>query len=181
LTSTPEPAAQDRGDDSDREPSHRKQSHRPQASRRNVVALIVAGFVAALAAGGLGAWITNRVMTDTAGPSAPTAEEMQAAGVKLCARYAAVNASMPNPSETPLQVLTGVNGLRWALADNPDAGPEIRGAITEVVRQYDALIAASGGVQPQGDDPPWPTYDPAAAQQAVERVVGVCRFNAPPP
>lgn len=185
MTSSPEPEpepepesksgpSQDRRDGADAQPA--SAPRRSNVSRRNLVVLIAAVLGAGMIGGAVGAFITDRVATETGGQAAPSGDEAHAAGVKLCTDYISINSSMPSPIQTPLQVLSGVNGLRWALADNPDASPEVRDAIRDIVDNYDVLIASYGKVRPAGMDQP-PSYDPAAAQEAVDRVLDVCRLS----
>ena len=98
--------------------------------------------------------------------------------MRLCTEYASVIKSIPPEIKSGMQVLAGVNGLRWALADNPDASPEIAGAIEDLVTNYKALLASIGNTTPQGLNQP-PTYDRAVAQQAVDRVLEVCQLSSP--
>lgn len=150
------------------------------------VAVVFGGVavVVALVAGGVAGLITSRMAGSdaSAGSSGVSAEQEQAASVNLCVEYAAVTRSIPNPADAPGPVLTGVNGLRWALANNPDAGAAIREAITAVLDEYDGMIISFTNVQPPGianGNGPISSYDPAAAQQAVNHVLDVCQFSGP--
>lgn len=141
--------------------------------------------VAAAAAGGVAGFVTGRLSTrgaDSTGSGAVTAEQVQDANVSLCLEYAAVTQSVPNPAETSLQLLTGLNGVRWALAEYPDASTDIRDAITEVINHYDALFISSTHVQPPANGSrPLPSYDPGTAQQAVDRALDACHLGGPRP
>lgn len=166
-------------------------------ARRNRAVLIAAALIAGLVGGIAGAFVIDGFIGDSAttasdspsmsdataaGPAIPdasgttTPEGVETANIALCTEYVAVYKLIPNPIDTPLNVLTGLNGLRWALAENPNASPEIVGAIRAVVENYETLLVSFGDTQPRGLNQPT-TYDRAIAQQAVERVVEVCEFG----
>jgi hypothetical protein len=75
-----------------------------------------------------------------------------------------------------MEVLPGVNGLRLALAENPNASREIRDAITDVVYNYDALIAAFGEVRTRGLAEP-PKYDMDKSRRILDHAWDVCQLG----
>lgn len=150
---------------------------------RGVLLLCVAVMVAALAGGAVGALITNQLQPRDTTPSvaastppAPSAAAIHTADVRLCTAYVTINAAMPKPKTTGMEVLPGVNALRLALAENPNASREIRDALTDVVYNYDALIANLGEVRTRGFAQP-PTYDMVKAQRVLDRAWDVCRLG----
>lgn len=156
--------------------------NKPRGPRRALL-LCVAVMVAALAGGAVGAVITNQLQHRDTPPSAaastppaPSAEAIHAADVRLCTAYATINSAMPNPQTSALEVLPGVNGLRLALAENPNASREVRDAVTDVVYNYDALIASFGKVRTRGLAEP-PTYNMDNAQRVLDRAWNVCQLG----
>lgn len=150
---------------------------------RGVLLLCVAVMVAALAGGAVGAVVTNQLQHRDAAPSAapstppaPSAEAIHTADVRLCTAYVTINAAMPKPQTTGMEVLPGVNALRLALAENPNASREVRDALTDVVYNYDALIAAFGEVRTRGLAEP-PTYDMEKSRRVLDRAWDVCQLG----
>lgn len=143
---------------------------------------IITGFVAAallagLLGGVIGAFTASRnhpSASVAAGPQSTT--DTHAQDVQLCTAYATINASMPNPQTSALEVLPGVNALRLALAEAPHASPDISSAISDVTQIYDALIAKFGKVRTRGLAAPEP-YDGTQAQQAIDRVWTLCQLD----
>lgn len=152
-------------------------------SPRGALLLCVAVMVAALAGGAVGAVVTNQLQhrdpspgAAPSAPPAPSAEAIHAADVRLCTAYVTINAAMPKPQNSGMEVLPGVNGLRLALAENPNASREIRDAITDVVYNYDALIAAFGEVRTRGLAEP-PKYDMDKSRRILDHAWDVCQLG----
>lgn len=157
----------------------------PDGGKRKTIGriamLVAAILIAGLVGGILGAVIVSRTSTNPAPvdqPVAPTysASTIQAQNIQLCTAYATINSSMPSPAENGMQVLPGANGLRLALNENPAASPEIRSAISDVIGQFDAMIAAFGKVRTRGLAEP-PHYDSERAQQISDRAWDVCQLG----
>jgi hypothetical protein len=156
---------------------------RPRVGR--FLGLVVAILIAGLLGGVVGALITHQTESKDVpaaapipqAPAPPSAETIRTQNVQLCTAYAIINSAMPKPQENALQVLPGVNGLRWALAENPAASPDIRAAIIDVVHNYDALIAAFGEVRTRGLAEP-PPYDIQQAQQLLNHAWDVCQLGS---
>ncbi len=175
MTSSP-PESMPPQDEQPQDEQPRSEQPRPSRSWRNLIVLIVAVVIAALVGAAVDRLITDRGVPDTAVPAAPTADQTHAADVRLCTQYATINAAMPAPVNSPLEVLAGVNGLRLALVANPDAGTEIRNAIEAVVANYTALIASVAKAPARGLSEPRP-YDAESAEQAAQHVWDVCQLR----
>lgn len=157
----------------------------PDGGKRKTIGriamLVAAILIAGLVGGILGAVIVSRTSTNPAPvdqPVAPTysASTIQAQNIQLCTAYATINSSMPKPAENALDVLPGANGMRLALSETPAASPEIRTAISDVVSEFDALIASFGNVRTRGLAQP-PAYDGGKAQAAFDRAWDVCQLG----
>jgi hypothetical protein len=158
---------------------------RPNVGRLLVLLLVVAILIAGLLGVVVGALIIHPTGTKDVpvaapipqAPAPPSAETIRTQTVQLCTAYAIINSAMPNPQQNAMQVLPGVNGLRWALAENPAASPDIRAAITDAVHTYDAVIASFGKVRTRGLAEP-PPYDVQQAQQVFDHVWDVCQLGS---
>lgn len=148
-------------------------------------ALVVAAVVVAGLLGGIaGAFITHQSdnrpsQANTAQPQAPappSAETIRAQNVQLCTAYATINSAMPKPARNALDVLPGANGLRLALSETPAASPQIRQAVSDVVAQFDGLIAEFGKVRNRGLAEP-PGYDVQHAQTVFDRAWDTCQLG----
>lgn len=149
----------------------------PKQRRGGLIAGMVAtGLIAGLLGGGIGALIVSRNHQATAAGAVSASTDIHAQDVQLCTAYATINSAMPKPQDTALEVLPVANGLRLALAETPNASPDIRAAITDVIKNYDALIAAIGKVRSRGLAEPVP-YDVAKAQQLIEAAWNVCQLD----
>jgi hypothetical protein len=109
-------------------------------------------------------------------PGAPTSEQKHDETVHLCTLFATYNAAMPKPQRNALDVLPIANGFRWALAENPNADPNVRQAIEELVRQYDGQMAQWGEVHTRGYAQPgdWKVEE---AQAAFDRAWDACQLG----
>jgi hypothetical protein len=158
---------------------------RPPGRGRLVAAIGATAVVSAVAGGLVGGGLVTARQSDpveprptaTAAPPAPTADQVHAADVQLCTSYAISNASMPDPQESALQILPGANALRTALMENPDAAPEIRSAMVDVIGTYDALMASFGKVRTRGYAEP-PVYSKDRAQASYDRAWDVCQLGS---
>jgi hypothetical protein len=148
--------------------------------RRSVVTLAATALVSALIGGGIVAAVDAFVLHDKSSsaskPSAPTSGQIHDANVKLCTQYAIANAALPEPQQSALDILPVVNAIRLALAENPDADPNIRGAITELVHEYDGQLSRFGKVRTRGyaQPPEWKVED---LQAAGDHVWNVCQLG----
>lgn len=147
----------------------------PKQSRTFIISLAAAVVAGCLVGGGIALGSQLRPPEPTT-QNNPTATDSHAQDVQLCTAYAAINSAMPKPQDTALQVLPAVNGLRLALNEAPSASRDIRSAITDVVHNYDALIADFGKVRSRGLAAPTP-YDVSTAQESLERAWDVCQLG----
>ena len=147
---------------------------------RSPVVLVATALIGALVGGGIVAAVDAFVLHDKSSsaskPAAPTSEEIHDANVKLCTSYTIANAALPKPQKSALDVLPVVNAYKFALTANPDASPEIRDAITAVVKQYEAQMAVFGEVRTRGYSQP-PDFKVEDAQAAVDHAWDVCQLG----
>jgi hypothetical protein len=148
--------------------------------RRSVGTLAATALVSALIGGGIVAAVDAFVLHDRSSsaskPSAPTSEQIHDANVKLCTSFAIVNAAMPNPQKTALDVLPQIYGLRSALAENPNASPDIRSALGALADEYEVSAADFGKVRTRGYAQP-PKYDVTQAQAVYDHAWDVCQLG----
>lgn len=156
----------------------------PRKGKGRVVAALIAGAAAiALTAGAVGGLIGNRMAgTSTATPpqptattSAPTAEQVRAATIDLCTRFAAGYRAMPSPQNTGFDVLPTANYISDALRDNPDADASIRDAVAtsmDLLRQH---ASAASGEPPRGAIQPPTAWTVTTANEADQKVWDLCR------
>jgi hypothetical protein len=146
----------------------------PHKQRRGglIVGIAAAVLIAGLLGGGIGAFAATRTHQ-----AAVPAADMHTQDIQLCTAYATINSALPKPQDTALELLPAVNGLRLAIAESPGASPEIRAAITDVIRNYDALIATFGKVRSRGLADPTP-YDVAKAQHIIEAAWDACQLGS---
>jgi hypothetical protein len=157
------------------------------APRKRIGGLITAAIggaaTVALIAGVIGGLIGNHVAGTTAAaapqpaapPPAPTAEQVHAATVDLCTRFAAGYRAMPSPQNTGFDVLPTANFISDALRDNPTADGSIRGAITESLDLLREHAAAASSEPARGAIQPPTTWTAAAANDADQKVWDLCR------
>jgi hypothetical protein len=163
-------------------PPDQAQRHRGGGRSRVVVGTVVvltAVFGAGLGGVLVGAHLNRTSPAATAtpptSPQTPKAEQVRAATVDLCTRFAAGMRAIPIPQKTGFDVIPTINYITTALADNPAADSEIRAAVADELRlQRDQASAfshepAAGAIQPA---PGW-TAD--QSNDAVERVFKLCR------
>lgn len=155
----------------------------PRKRKGGLIAAVIAGAaVVALTAGIVGGLIGNHMAGTTAAspppaatPPAPTAEQVHAATVDLCTRFAAGYHAMPSPQNSAADVIPSLAYITQALNDNQAADTTIREALTESVKlardQASKLTAepARGAIQPAT------TWTAAAANVADQKVWDLCR------
>lgn len=142
---------------------------------------LVSAVVGGLAGGGLVA-ATHRdpvvSQPETAAvPPSPTARQVHEADVRLCTAYAIANAAIPVPQKSALDIFPIVDAMKWAIAENKDASPEIRDAIGELVKQTEGQLAEFGKVRTRGYAEP-PEWNADATKAADDRVWDVCKLES---
>lgn len=145
--------------------------------RRTVIAAVIAA--TALGGGAVGALLTGLIQHSaepTVAASSPTAETVHAQDVKLCTAYAIINSATPKPDNKGIDLLPGATALQVAVDANPDASPEVRTAMTQVIDVFYARMASYAPVRIRGLAEP-PGYDQGAAQAAYDRAWQVCELG----
>jgi len=158
----------------------------PTAPRRPkgglIAATIVGAAVIALASAGIGGVIGNHIAAGStaqspqpaATPPPPTAQQVHAATVDLCTRFAAANRAMPVPQNNGSDVIPTYTYMSEALQQNPAADDAIRVAVTESLRLARDQIShfshepANGAVQPSTN------WSAAVATAASQKVWDLC-------
>ncbi|MGV7303124.1 hypothetical protein PJK45_24120 [Mycobacterium kansasii] len=137
-------------------------------------------------AGIVGVYVGNRTATRDqpaiqAAPAAPasaptpTAEQVRAATVDLCTRFAAGYRAMPSPQNTGFDVVPTANYIADALRDNPIADPSIRDAVTKslaLLRDHAAALSrepSAGAIHIPQD------WKAAPANAADQQTWDLCR------
>ncbi|MFV1501381.1 hypothetical protein [Mycobacterium kansasii] len=150
------------------------------------MAAVIAACVAVFIAGIVGVYVGNRTATRDqptvqAAPAAsasaptPTAEQVRAATVDLCTRFAAGYRAMPSPQNTSFDVVPSANYIADALRDNPVADPAIRDAVTKslaLLRDHAAALSrepSAGAIHIPQD------FRAAPANAADQRTWDLCR------
>lgn len=164
------------------------QSYPPPPSRRPKGGLITAAIIGAaaiaLTAGGIGGLIGNHLAAGSAAqsstppvsaPPAATAEQVHAATVDLCTRFAAGYRAMPSPQNSGFDVLPTANFISDALRDNPAADTDVRHAVTKSLILLRAHVSAAGGERSQGAIQTPTNWTADAANNADQRVWDLCR------
>lgn len=143
--------------------------------------LAAAVLAAALGGGIVGSLLTHRTAaTSDASPSttttttrqALTPDEVRAQDVKLCTEYALVNVATPSQPSSP-ELVAAAAAVRTSLAAHPNASPDLRSALNDVVDTYFATISNRESRGPQGLVDP-PKYSQAAAGAAYDRAWALC-------
>ncbi|MDO2394716.1 hypothetical protein [Mycobacterium avium] len=162
------------------------QAYPPPQPRKGKGGLITAAILGAaaiaLSAGGIGGLVGNHIAGGSAAQSsppaaapAPTAEQVHAATVDLCTRFAAGYKAMPSPQNSGFDVLPTANYISDALRDNPAADTDVRSAITKSLALLRAHVAVAGGERSQGAIQTPTNWTAAAANDADQRVWDLCR------
>lgn len=111
-------------------------------------------------------------------PPAPTAEQVHAATVDLCTRFAAGGYhAMPSPQKnSDADVIPSLAYITQALSDNPLADSAIRGALTDSLKlARDQASKLTNEPPPRGAIQPATTWTAAAANDADQKVWDLCR------
>jgi len=150
-----------------------------------LVAGAVGAFVIVLLVGLLGVYIGSRLPNSTAEQPqpmqtsapvpTPTADQVHAATVDLCTRFAAGYRAMPSPQNTGFDVIPSLNYIADALRDNPPADSKIRDAVTASLRLARDQASHLSNEPARGAIQPSTSWSPEAANQADQRVWDLCR------
>lgn len=104
-----------------------------------------------------------------------SAEEIRAATVDLCTRFAAAYAAMPDPQNTGYDVIPTINYIADALRDDTAAAPEIRAVMTDELRLMREHAAALSREKRRGAvQPPSLPWSAAELRAASERTWNLC-------
>lgn len=154
----------------------------PRKRKGGLIAALIGGAVVALTAGVVGGLIGNHMAGTTAAapppvavPPAPTAEQVHAATVDLCTRFAAGYRAMPSPQNTAADVIPSYTYISEALRENPAADGTIRDAVAQsltMARNQASQFShepAAGAIRTNT------TWTPEAANTADQRVWDLCR------
>lgn len=154
----------------------------PRKRKGGLAAAAIGGAVVALTAGVVGGLIGNHMAGTTAAapppvavPPAPTAEQVNAATVDLCTRFAAGYRAMPSPQNTAADVIPSYTYISEALRENPAADGTIRDAVAQsltMARNQASQFShepAAGAIRTNT------TWTPEAANTADQRVWDLCR------
>lgn len=159
---------------------------RTDSRRGPVVAGVIAACVAVLVAGAVGVYIgsvtaTKDQQASQAAPApppsapAPTSDQVRAATVDLCTRFAAGYRAMPSPQHTSFDVVPTVNYIADALRDNPIADPSIRDAVTKSLALLRDQAAAYSREPSAGAIHVPQDWKAAPGNAADQRVWDLCR------
>jgi hypothetical protein len=155
----------------------------PRKRKGGLIAAVIGGAAAiALTAGAVGGLIGNHMAGTTAAspppaaaPPAPTAEQVHAATIDLCTRFAAGYRAMPSPQNTGFDVLPTANFIADALRDNPAADGSIHDAVTKSLALLRDHAASASGEPTRGAVQPPTRWTAAAANDADQQVWDLCR------
>jgi hypothetical protein len=164
------------------------QSYPSQPSRSFKGGLIAAAIVGAaaiaLTAGGIGRLIGNHILTGSAAqyspqpvtaPPASTAEQVHAATVDLCTRFAAGYHAMPSAQNTAADVIPSLTYITQALNDDLAADGTIRNALTESLKLARDQASKLTNEPARGAIQPSTSWTAAAANAADQKVWDLCR------
>jgi hypothetical protein len=164
------------------------QSYPSQLSRSFKAGLIAAAIVGAaaiaLTAGGIGGLIGNHILTGSAAqyspqpvtaPPASTAEQVHAATVDLCTRFAAGYHAMPSAQNTAADVIPSLTYITQALNDDLAADGTIRNALTESLKLARDQASKLTNEPARGAIQPSTSWTAAAANAADQKVWDLCR------
>lgn len=154
----------------------------PRKRKGGPIAALIGGAVVALTAGVVGGLIGNHMAGTTAAapppvaePPAPTAEQVHAATVDLCTRFAAGYHAMPSPQNSDADVIPSLTYVTQALSENPFADSTIRGAMTESLKLARDQASKLTNEPARGAIQPATTWTAAAANDADQKVWDLCR------
>lgn len=159
---------------------------RKDVRRGLVVAGVIAACVAVLVSGVVGVYVGNMTATKdqqasqaapVPPPSAPaaTADQVRAATVDLCSRFAAGYRAMPSPQNSGFDVVPTANYIADALRDNPIADPTIRDAVTKSLQFLHDHAAALSREPSAGAIHIPQDFRAAPANAADQRTWDLCR------
>lgn len=151
-----------------------------------VVAGVLGSCAAVLVAGVVGVYVGSVTATKDQAPAqvapaaptsapTPTAEQVRAATVDLCTRFAAGYRAMPSPQNSGFDVVPTADYIADALRDNQIADPSIRAAVTkslEFLRNHAAALSrepSAGAIRIPED------FRAAPANAADQRSWDLCR------
>lgn len=149
----------------------------PRRTRMALGVAVLSVFAGAISGVAVGAHLNTNTVTAAPQPTAsvPTAEQVRAATVDLCTRYATGYTAIPDSPSNAADVLPTLNYIGAALADNPAADAQIRTAVADSLtldRGQAAHLSrtpADGAIQPPAQ---WRGVE---ANAASEHVWGLCR------
>lgn len=158
-------------------------------SRRGfAVVAVIAGSIGVFVAGALGVYVGSRLTSTgtqqqaaqaASGPPTtvpiPTAEQVYAATVDLCTRFAGGYRAMPRPQNNGFDVVPTANYIADALRDNPAADTRIRDAVSESLAFLRGHIALASGAKTAGAIQIPQDWTAEEANAADQRVWDLCR------
>lgn len=153
----------------------------PRKSKGGTITAAIVGAAAiALTAGAIGGLIGNQMATApsaqaTAAVPGPTVEQVHAATVDLCTRFAAGYRAMPSPQKGAFDVIPTINYISEALRDNPAADGAIRAAITDSLRLARDQASNFSDEPAKGAIQTNTNWTPQTANAADQRVWDLCR------
>ena len=148
------------------------------------VAIVIAVCLAVVIVGAVGVYAYSRLTSSTSGQreappaqvlSAPTAEQVRAATVDLCTRFAAGYRAMPAPQNTGFDLIPTINYIAHALRDDSIADGAIRQAVAKSLlglRDHAMLLSGEANHGAIQNPKNW-SVDTAA--HADQRVWDLCR------
>jgi hypothetical protein len=155
----------------------------PRKRKGGLIAAVIGGaVVVALTAGVVGGLIGSHMAGTTAAPPppaatppAPTAEQVNAATLDLCTRFAAGYRAMPSPQKSSADVLPSYTYISEALSDNASADKAIRDAVTESLRMARDQISNFSDQPPVGAIEPNKTWTAEAANSVDQHAWDLCK------
>ncbi|WP_131536374.1 hypothetical protein [Mycolicibacterium aromaticivorans] len=155
----------------------------PRKRKGGLIAAVVGGAaIVALTAGVVGGLIGNHMAGNTAAsappaatPSAPTAEQVNAATVDLCTRFAAGYRAMPSPQKSSGDILPSYNYISEALNANPNADNAIRDAVAQSLKMARDQISNFSDQPRVGAIEPSKTWTAEAANAVDQHAWDLCK------
>lgn len=155
-----------------------------QRKRRGGLVATVIGVAAvtALTAGVVGGLIGHHIASTTATPSppaatppVPTAEQVHAATVDLCTRFAAGYRAMPSPQKSSADVLPSYSYISEALSDNAFADKAIRDAVSDSLKMARDQISNFSDQPQVGAIEPNKTWTAETANAVDQHAWDLCK------
>jgi hypothetical protein len=153
----------------------------PARPRRNARIALGVGmamlsvFAAAIGGVAVGEHLNTRTASTAPTASAPSADQIRAATVDLCTRYATGYTAMPDSPSTSADVLSTLNYIGAALAENPAADAQIRTAVGASLNLDRGQAAHLSRTPAEGAIQPPEQWRGVEANAAAEHVWGLCR------